>query len=337
MKKNKTILLSFFLLALVLVVIFADVAGAFGFRDISFMLALVGYILFISLQKVKSRATFTFSLFFLVWMCLSYIPTGASMITERIGEWFYIFFLLALTQSVMEYRKSARGHMLRVKNSEVDWDNYYRLYAAVDDKIVLQDQLRSHVNFYRKWISYIEKKVLLRGKDIKIFEIGSGLGGMLSLLHTRNIDITGSDISKKAVATAKVLHPGVKYVFFNLQTSKFRASSYDRIIAFEVLEHLDKLSLSISNIHKGLRKGGYFIGTTPYPYKRHILMPTHIHVLHPQKWKTLFLENGFREVSTYPLSLPPFLWRIHSSLNIIFPVYVPFPWWIATTLIIAKK
>jgi 2-polyprenyl-3-methyl-5-hydroxy-6-metoxy-1,4-benzoquinol methylase len=226
---------------------------------------------------------------------------------------------------------------MKLKNAQTNWDSYYEKHVSLAHKEALVKQWKAHSSFYIQWLRYIDNRVPLYKKSLKMFEIGSGLGGVLAILAARGIRITGSDISKKAVVTGKMLNPHAGYRYFNIQTMTFAADSYDRIMAFEVLEHLDTLDRAISRIWRGLKKGGYFIGSTPYPYKKHVTAPTHIHVLYPQEWKELFYKNGFSQVHTYPMSLPPFLWRIHSTLNIIFPLYIPLPGWIATTLIIAKK
>jgi 2-polyprenyl-3-methyl-5-hydroxy-6-metoxy-1,4-benzoquinol methylase len=226
---------------------------------------------------------------------------------------------------------------MKTKNSEVNWDTYYAYHVPVSDRDRLLAKWRGHSNFYRQWLLYIHRIVPIYKKGLRFFEIGSGVGGVLALLADHGAVVEGSDISKRAVTVGKMLNPSVEYRQFNVQTMRLPDARYDRIMAFEVLEHLDKLDHSISNIRHGLKRGGNFIGTTPYPYEKHVTAPTHINVLHPAHWKQLFLKNGFSSVHTYPMSLPPFLWRIHPVLNIIFPVYVPFPKWISTTLIVAKK
>ncbi len=226
---------------------------------------------------------------------------------------------------------------MKAKNSDVNWDAYYRQYVPVSDTRKRMRQWQAHSNFYTQWLVYINKIIPIYKKKINIFEIGSGIGGILTLLSRRGVNVTGSDVSKKAVSVGRILNPKTKYLHFNVETMKLPAARYDRIVAFEVLEHLSKLGTALAHIRDGLKKGGYFIGTTPYPYKKHVTAPTHINVLYPLEWKKLFLKNGFSEVRTYPMSLPPFLWRIHPVLNIIFPIYIPFQYWIATTLVIAKK
>jgi len=79
--------------------------GGFNYSDIPFVFVLIFYVLYVFFQRAGSRMTFALALFFLVWMGLSYVPTGAGRVTERIGEWFYLFFLFAIIQCGYENKK----------------------------------------------------------------------------------------------------------------------------------------------------------------------------------------------------------------------------------------
>lgn len=102
MKRSKYILFSFFVLLMVFLTIIADFAGFFNYSDVPFVIAFLFYFLFLFIQKGTSKISFGIVLCFLVFMGLSYIPTGAGRITERMGEWFYLFFVVGLIQYVKE-------------------------------------------------------------------------------------------------------------------------------------------------------------------------------------------------------------------------------------------
>ena len=87
-----------------------------------------------------------------------------------------------------------------------------------------------------------------------------------------------------------------------------------------------------------LSPGGYFCGTTPYPYYKNIVGDkTHVSVLHPENWKRLFMQQKFRSLELYPMSFFPYIWRINKRFNIRLPFYFPLHGFISTCLIIAKK
>jgi len=100
--KNKLIFPSLFLMPIMACVLFVDLAGTFNYGDISFAIVFALYIIFIAIQHAKSKTTFVIAFLFLIWMGLSYLPTGAGQVTERFGEWFYLFFLFGIVQYTYE-------------------------------------------------------------------------------------------------------------------------------------------------------------------------------------------------------------------------------------------
>ncbi len=217
------------------------------------------------------------------------------------------------------------------KNS---YQNYFTNHYKV--KLTEKDILDFEKWFLPQW-KIINSQISIK-ENTSVLEIGSGVGGVFSLLKKKGeFDYTGIELDEKAVQFTNR--------FF--KTNCFKVSpieefnvtkKYDYIFAFEVLEHLENPLLAVSKIASLLKKGGYFIGTTPYPYKKNIIADkTHLSVLHPDNWKRLFMLNNLTDIRLSPLSFPPFIWRIHSSLHSRIPFYISWPGFISTTLIIAKK
>ena len=103
MKPNKWLpVFSFMLIPLLFGVVFIDLAAIFSFSDLPFLFSVILYVLFFVIQRSSSRAPLFVSLYFLAVMGLSYITTGTGRTTERLGEWFYIFFLIGLGQYIKE-------------------------------------------------------------------------------------------------------------------------------------------------------------------------------------------------------------------------------------------
>lgn len=92
------ILLPLALLPIIFVVITLDLIGFFNYGDLPFLVGFTLYVLFVVTEHSGSRMTLCIALFLLLWMGLSYIPTGAGKVTERVGEWFYLFFVFGLVQ-----------------------------------------------------------------------------------------------------------------------------------------------------------------------------------------------------------------------------------------------
>ena len=192
---------------------------------------------------------------------------------------------------------------------------------------------------YQKWFNsqyrYIVSIIKPAGN---ILEIGSGFGGFYSFLSKKEQkNYLGLELDADVVNFANSYFKSK--VFLNKSLEEFESKGkFDIVYAFEVLEHLDNPMLGIEKIFNILGNGGMFIGTSPYPYKKNVLADkAHNFVLHPENWKRLFLNNGFKNVEIFPMSFLPYLWRINKNLNIILPFYFPFKYFISTCSIIAKK
>lgn len=193
---------------------------------------------------------------------------------------------------------------------------------------------------YKKWFAaqwnYINELVSIK-RNANILEIGSGIGGLCQFVNDlKPKKYTGLELDNRAVKCAKSNFP--HFSFINKPFEDYKSKTlYDYIFAFEVLEHVDDPLETIKKIRSLLVNGGYFIGTSPYPFTKNIKADeTHRYVLHPLTWSKFFFENNFNDIRTYPLSFIPGLWKISGKLNIKVPFYIKVPFFISTTLIIAE-
>jgi 2-polyprenyl-3-methyl-5-hydroxy-6-metoxy-1,4-benzoquinol methylase len=214
---------------------------------------------------------------------------------------------------------------------KTDYNNYFKKHLGYSYE-------EKDVSSYRKWFyaqyALIDKKLQIRRED-KILEIGSGIGGFYSFLP-HDSEYTGIEMDKKAVAFTNKYFKTNK--FFNKSLDGLGNKKYDKIFAFEVLEHLENPRESIGKIYKSLNRNGLFCGSSPYPFSKNVFADeTHLYVLNPENWKKLFLMNGFKKVELYPMSFFPIVWRVNKRFNIRIPVYLPFYGFISTCLIIARK
>ena len=90
-------------------IVFLDLAGTFSFSDIPFIVVFVLYFIFRLIQNSPSKVSFVITIYFLMAMGLSYIKTGPGSITERMGEWFYLFFIVGLIQYLREIKKNEKA------------------------------------------------------------------------------------------------------------------------------------------------------------------------------------------------------------------------------------
>jgi len=99
----------FVLLCIIVGIIAADLFYTFGNYDTPFVIAFSIYVLSVMVRRVSSRTAFTIALFFVVLMSYFYMRQGSVRLSERLGEWFYLFFISGLIHYGLELRKIEKG------------------------------------------------------------------------------------------------------------------------------------------------------------------------------------------------------------------------------------
>jgi len=222
------------------------------------------------------------------------------------------------------------------ETQKIDDFEYFKDYYKPLQSDWSEKDLVKHKNWYYSWIKYIDNFVDLSSGTGKIFEIGSGIGAVVSIYSKRGFECIGSDISEYILERAKKINSDIPFIFCDIEKGIELDDNFDCILGFEVLEHINHLDDAISNIHSKLKEGGYFIGSTPYPYPKNMLDPTHVNVKYPIEWNNLFEKHGFETLVT-PMSFLPFFHRIHKKLNLVLPRFISYTGFVSTCLIIAKK
>lgn len=218
------------------------------------------------------------------------------------------------------------------------WDEYfYTRYKPVEKEWSDKD-LKKYRDWYVTWVPYLFSDIptSFSSKKLKGLELGAGIGAFTSLLADKGYQMTASDVSSKMIEIgSKVLHP-IPYIYVDICKPQ-KKSQYDLVVALEVLEHLNDLDKAVVSIKNFLHKDGWFIGTTPYPFSKNMIDPTHVNVHYPDFWNKLFNKHGFSFVKTYPLTAFPWIWRITPHHQILARHYFSLPLFVSTTVVIAKK
>lgn len=98
-----------------------------------------------------------------------------------------------------------------------------------------------------------------------VIDIGCGEGFIINCLNRP--DITGVDISKKALDIAKRKNPGCNFCTGSVYDLSFKESSFDLVIATEILEHLKNPEKALQEI--GRISSSYCLFSVPNePYFR---------------------------------------------------------------------
>lgn len=132
---------------------------------------------------------------------------------------------------------------------------------------------RLHPDFYQKDVvnyllyekhlfayDYI-KKFLFPG--VKVLEIGCGDGYGANYINRKDIRFEAIDISSEAVNIAKSKYKNIKFKSFNGVDYNYPDNTFDLIISFQVIEHVNDVNLYLSQIKRILKPNGILVITTP--------------------------------------------------------------------------
>jgi SAM-dependent methyltransferase len=105
----------------------------------------------------------------------------------------------------------------------------------------------------------------------KIFEIGSGKGGMIAYLAECGFECKGSEITReRGKKHLAVSHPNLSWgVSDGIHLDRFESpGSYDVVVSDHVIEHLhpDDIEEHFQGVYNILVKGGRYIFRTPHRY-----------------------------------------------------------------------
>ena len=117
----------------------------------------------------------------------------------------------------------------------------------------ISEEKRSQL--FKKWV----------GKNRKVLDMGCR-DGILTRHFTDQNEVTGLDIDKLALeACKKNLNIETIWADFSLQIP-LPTSSFDVVIAGEVIEHLPYPEITVSEVSRILKPEGLFIGSVPNSY-----------------------------------------------------------------------
>lgn len=139
-----------------------------------------------------------------------------------------------------------------------------------DIRILADFYSKHHLSGNRRNQSVSEKKrsQLFKkwmGKNKKVLDMGCR-DGILTRHFIEQNEVTGLDIDKQALETCrKNLNIETKWTDFSLQIP-IPTSSFDVVVAGEVIEHLPYPEITIAEISRILKPEGLFIGSVPNSY-----------------------------------------------------------------------
>lgn len=115
----------------------------------------------------------------------------------------------------------------------------------------------------------IKIPIILKELDLKptdmVLDIGCGGGSLTKLIAEKGAKyVIGLDASNNNLKNAnKDKHKNQKFVVGDALSLPFKEEYFDKVLATEIIEHIDDNSKFVSEIARVLKKGGYAVITTP--------------------------------------------------------------------------
>lgn len=135
-------------------------------------------------------------------------------------------------------------------------------------------------------------------KGKKVLDIACGEGYGANLLAQAAIEVTGADINQETIAAARKKYgrSNLKFETASTLALPFPDASFDMVVSFETLEHLEEQQQMIAELKRVLRSGGLLIISTPdkknYTDKTGHLNPFHVKELYRPDFEQL-LQSYF--------------------------------------------
>jgi ubiquinone/menaquinone biosynthesis C-methylase UbiE len=85
-------------------------------------------------------------------------------------------------------------------------------------------------------------------------------------LSTKGYDITGTDISREAIAYGLKKYGDIKLEVQAAETLQYENETFDIVLSFDLFEHITQIDRHISEVFRVLRPGGYYMFQTPNKY-----------------------------------------------------------------------
>ena len=140
---------------------------------------------------------------------------------------------------------------------------------------VSQNDISDNYVYQRSVLAYVEAAKLISGK---VLEIGTGSGYGIELLSAKaDSFLTIDKFASQAGLNASETIENVTFQQLNVPPlNGLESDSFDFVVSFQVIEHIEKDEEFVKEIHRVLKKGGKFIVTTPNKVMSLTRNPWHI-------------------------------------------------------------
>lgn len=102
-----------------------------------------------------------------------------------------------------------------------------------------------------------------RVEEMQVLDAGCGEGYGASILAGRAKSVLGIDLERDVIDHAVERYPNVRFEVGDLSTLAFPAGTFDAVVSFQVIEHLQSPRGFVTECARVLRPGGLLILSTP--------------------------------------------------------------------------
>ncbi|HEY9045338.1 MAG TPA: class I SAM-dependent methyltransferase [Ohtaekwangia sp.] len=137
----------------------------------------------------------------------------------------------------------------------------------------------------RLFKAYVVAKDYIQGD---VLEVGCGEGRGIATMLPLSKSFTAVDKIKPVIDELRQTHPSGKFISMNIPPlSGLEDNTYDSVVSFQVIEHIENDFLFLKEIHRVLKPGGIALITTPNRKMSLTRNPWHIREYLPQELKSL--------------------------------------------------
>ena len=111
-------------------------------------------------------------------------------------------------------------------------------------------------------LDFLAQTNLLKGGD-RILEIGCGIGTVVHELGKQGYDVIGTDISPVAIEYGLKKYAPIRLEAQPAEELPYEDEAFDVVLSFDLFEHIARIDLHVSQVHRVLKAGGYYLFQTP--------------------------------------------------------------------------
>lgn len=160
-----------------------------------------------------------------------------------------------------------RGFLVYLKPEEIEMLDEYK----DGDPFGIEDKVDSpfHSGRVKITIELITSFKKENSKTIELLDVGCGQGHITTKIksHFPSMNISGMDVSLKAISYANDNYNGIDFIVGNAYDTPYSNDFFDIVICNNTWEHLTDPAKLAQNIHRILKPGGIFIISTPSRYR----------------------------------------------------------------------